>query len=649
MTSTAGKRDIDSSRLNTYFDMQYTFDHLNRRSANGENFHRLYDIITSDKNIKLAIASIRGNSGSKTPGTDGKNVLDYMNYGADDIMNMIRLRLTDFQPQSVRRVMIDKPGTDKKRPLGIPTFEDRIIQQMFKQVLEPIVEAKFHQHSYGFRPLKGANNAIFRVQNLINKQFHYFVDIDIKGFFDNIDHKKLLKQIYAMGIRDKKVISIIKKMLKAEIAGEGVPTKGTPQGGILSPLLSNIVLNELDWWLHSQWHCIKPNEQVLKRRKNPVETEKMRINFIQDLRVAKQNGKIKLKEFYFVRYADDFKIACKNMEDAEKIFIATKMWLKDRLNLDISEEKSTITNVRKKPTEFLGFSLRGRPRYIEKRTSETRTSKHTYVRTKVYYCVSSISPKAIKRIKTRLALEVKRIKADKSHRSIEKFNAYVRGIQNYYKYATNISIDLQFIAMWFHRKLYNQLKYSLKKSPSSKFGGDFAQRYGVEKYPVFLVYEMAGIPLYPIHRQKTENAKASTKHNIYTEEGREALQGIKSKEMRDALKHLVRYPLRNESIELNLNRHSLFSQQKGLCGLSALPLEISNFDVHHKLPRTMGGTDTYRNLVLLNKEMHRLVHTSSKDEALKILNKHKLKKRQFERLNHYRDLAGNTDINTLLA
>ena len=135
---------------------------------------------------------------------------------------------------------------------------DRLIQQCIKQVMEPICEAKFSNNSYGFRPGRSSEQAIQRSYCLMQlTKLHYVIEFDIKGFFDNVNHPKLIKQIWAMGIRDKHLIWIIRQILKAPIkmpdGSMSFPDKGTPQGGIISPLLANIVLNELDHWVESQW------------------------------------------------------------------------------------------------------------------------------------------------------------------------------------------------------------------------------------------------------------------------------------------------------------------------------------------------------------------------------------------------------------
>ena len=179
---------------------------------------KLFNKIFNKENYLEAINNIKGNKGSKTTGFDNENINDVLK-DVDGYYNKIILEKSkNFQPDPVRRVEIPKPN-GKTRPLGIPTIRDRVIQQMFKQVLEPIVERKFHEHSFGFRPQRSAHHAIARNNNLINRgKLYYCVDIDIEGFFDNINHKKLIKSIWKLGIQDKTVISLIKKMLKAPIS-----------------------------------------------------------------------------------------------------------------------------------------------------------------------------------------------------------------------------------------------------------------------------------------------------------------------------------------------------------------------------------------------------------------------------------------------
>lgn len=192
------------------------------------------------------------------------------------------------------------------RPLGIPTIMDRIVQQCILQVLEPVCEARFHERSNGFRPNWSAEHAIAQCYKMILQQnLHFAVDIDIKGFFDNVDHAKLIKQMWNMGICDKKLLCIVLPN------GEKIyPTKGTPQGGILSPLLSNIVLNELDWLIASQW------ENILAKHRYVVRiNDNGSLNQGSKYRILK---KTHLKEMRTVRYAYDFKIFCRKRSDADK-------------------------------------------------------------------------------------------------------------------------------------------------------------------------------------------------------------------------------------------------------------------------------------------------------------------------------------------
>ncbi|EJQ97326.1 hypothetical protein II5_05965 [Bacillus cereus MSX-A1] len=327
-----------------YYDFTGIQNDLFQRSREGtKNFKNLLEIVISDENILLAYRQVKSNTGSKKTGTDDKTILDLANTNQDEFIHYMRELVLNYKPRSVRRVWIDKNYSKGKRPLGIPCIQDRIVQQMFLNVLEPICEGKFYNHSYGFRPTRTTRHAVARIQTLVNiNKYHYTVDIDIKGFFDNVNHSILLKQVWNIGIRDKRVIAVISKMLKAPIKGEDIPTKGVPQGGILSPLLSNIALNDLDQWVADQWECFETRYQYS-------------VNYSKYVNLRRNS---KLKEGFLVRYADDFRIMTNTHDSAVKWFHAVVDFLNRRLKLEISPNKSKIINLRKKSSSFLGYKFK---------------------------------------------------------------------------------------------------------------------------------------------------------------------------------------------------------------------------------------------------------------------------------------------------
>ena len=270
MTITNKVLKVTKIRNTEYYDMTYVFDDLYAKSLKNQKFTNLLEIIQMEENIKLAYRNMRKNSGGRTPGIDNLTINHINSICEDEFLRIVKSKMRNYHPKRVRRVEIPKVNGEM-RPLGIPTIWDRIIQQCFLQVLEPICEAKFFERSNGFRPNRSVENAIAQSYKMMQMyKLHYVVDVDIKGFFDNVNHGKLLKQLWAIGIRDKRVIAMISKMLKAEVVMPDKSIvkseKGIPQGGILSPLLANVVLNELDWWVASQWERFPARNFVEKPR-----------------------------------------------------------------------------------------------------------------------------------------------------------------------------------------------------------------------------------------------------------------------------------------------------------------------------------------------------------------------------------------------
>lgn len=609
-------------RHSEYYDMQPLFDKLYADSKNGKVFNDLVRIIGCEENIRLAYRNIKRNGGSNTAGVDKLTIKDIEKLSVEQYVSIVQRKLMFYKPKPVKRVEIPKPN-GKMRPLGIPTIIDRLVQQCILQVMEPICEAKFYERSNGFRPNRSAENAIAQCYKMINLQKLYFaVDVDIKGFFDNVNHTKLIQQIWHMGIRDKKLLCIIREMLKAPIVMPNgdieYPTKGTPQGGILSPLLSNIVLNELDWWIDSQWEGM-PTKKEYKCEVRPNGT----VNKTAIYGAFKNTTK--LKEMHIVRYADDFKLFCRKRSDAEKVFIAVKLWLHDRLKLEISEEKSKIVNLKRHYSEFLGFEIKA----VKKR--------------KRYVVKSHMTPKAIEREKDKLIKQVIQIAhvqdRDEEAREITLYNSMVFGIHNYYRYATMISSDCEQIHRAVSTVMKNRLYNRLSKRGTinevyirENYGKSKQIRFVSSKTVAPIGYIQTKTPLF----KKKKVCK-------YTVEGREIIHkslGINTSIMIALMR--IKEPRR--SVEYMDNRISLYAAQYGRCAITGKELSIDEIHCHHKLPLKCGGDDRYSNLIIVHKDVHMLIHATSEETILTYLNRIELDRKALAKLNALRVMAGNSEI-----
>lgn len=603
-----------------YYDMQTAFDKLYADSVSGRQFRNLVELIQRPENIMLAYRNLRKNSGSKTAGVDKKTISDLNKWSDKKLVNHVQRKLDWYVPNAVRRVEIPKDN-GKKRPLGIPTIMDRLIQQCILQVLEPICEAKFFKRSNGFRPTHSAENAIAQAERMIqNIGCYYVIDIDIHGFFDNVNHGKLLKQMWALGIRDKKLLSIISAMLKAEVAGIGFPEKGTPQGGIISPLLSNIVLNELDWWVASQWEEMPTKRNYVHRIYANGTPDKS--NTIRALR-----SYTKLKECYLVRYADDFKIFCKKHSDAVKLFEATKQWLWERLGLEISPEKSKIVNVKRHYSEFLGFKLK-----VREKGKKPDGSKR-------YVIEAHVRDKALRKIRARskeIIGQIRRTYDPKmEYRLIQKYNSYLIGIHNYYCIATHVNLDIHEIAFDVKKSLYNRLKHRLQRT------GSISNRYIQEKYgksrEVRYLNGHAVVPVAYVQHRVPMDRKIRV--NPYTPEGRTEIHKNLAGLNLAVMNHLMNTPAGQQSVEYNDNRIALYVAQKGKCAVSGIALDANQVDCHHKKPLSLGGDDSYQNLIIVSDAVHILIHSSSERTIKKYLNDLQLNSKQLAKLNNLRKLA----------
>lgn len=410
--------------------------------------------------------------------------------------------------------------------------------------------------------------------------------------------------MWTMGIRDYKLIAIISKMLKAEIEGIGIPEKGVPQGGIVSTLLSNIVLNELDWWVYSQWEGMKTKEYSAQDYK---------------IRVLKQTN---LKEMYIVRYADDFKILTNNYISAQKIFIAVTKWLKKRLKLDISAEKSMVINLRKNYSNFLGFKLKA----VKKK--------------KKHVVKSMISDKAKAKIIQNYRNQIEKIQNSPKIYNVEKLNSMILGWHNYYKIATHVNLDFSEINFLVRKRLFNRTRSI--RSDCLYENKTYKRIYGnYNLKPISIckitIYPLAGVK-FKIPRLMKMTASR------YTILGRFHIHKDLDDEFKESIKFLINNPLKKESMQKNDNRISRFVAQKGLCHVGKENLYITDMEIRNIVPKDKGGTDKYHNLVLVNKEISSFIDETDELKINEYKERINLNRTALNKINKLRKLVGNSMI-----
>ncbi|PEA53699.1 group II intron reverse transcriptase/maturase [Bacillus pseudomycoides] len=627
-------------RHNEYYGIQPVLDDLYQKATKRNSFKNLMPIIISDENILLAFRNIKKNKGSKTAACDNVNIKDIERMEQSYFLNEVKRRFQNYQPQKVRRKEIPKPN-GKTRPLGIPSMWDRIIQQCILQVLEPICEAQFCTRSYGFRPNRSTEHAIADSVKKVNQQkLTYVVDVDIKGFFDEVNHVKLMRQLWTLGIRDKQLLVIIRKILKAPVQmPDGktiVPTKGTPQGGILSPLLANVNLNEFDWWISKQWETFKA-KKVKPRYKDGI--------WSNDLVTGVLSKTSKMKPMYIVRYADDFKIFTNTRSNAEKIFKAAQMWLEERLKLPISTEKSKVTNLKKQESEFLGFTLKA----VKKGKMKNGNTR--------YIAETHVSPKALEKTKQDLAKQVKKIqKNSNSIEAIKGINIYhsmVIGKHNYYRIATHASLDFNKMDLELDHMMYNRFPKSTKRGNNNTNGYTNKGKYvgkdkGIKPYlKSKRIKFLMRRPILPISYIQHKNPVMKKQAiNKYTAEGRILIHKNLSDITEAELKWLRENPVINKrtTVEYNDNRISLYVAQKGKCSVTGEKLLPWDIHCHHKQLWSETMDDSYKNLTIIKPSIHRLIHATNRETIDQLLCELKLNEEQLGKINKLRKLVKNEEI-----
>ena len=370
----------------------------------GRRFGDLFNFVCDPATLIVAFDRVAGNTGSRTAGVDGLTVADVeQQTGAPGFLDDLRAQLKagTFRPLPVRERKIPKPGgSGKLRKLGIPTVADRVVQAALKLVLEPIFEADFEPVSYGFRPMRRAQDAIAEIHQYGTQGYRWVLDADIEACFDNIDHPALMDRVRRR-VKDKRVLGLVKAFLKAGVLTEDNNREdthtGTPQGGILSPLLANIALSVLDEYLHEPWRPGGTMSTAYLRSRRRV------------------HG---LPRWRVVRYADDFVVLVHGDRAHVEALREEIAHVLQPIGLRLSESKTTVAHM-SDGFDFLGFHIRWK--------CKRGTNKwHVY---------TFIADRPIRSLKAKIRALTRRKSQQNPKVVLIRLNQIMRGWANYFKHA----------------------------------------------------------------------------------------------------------------------------------------------------------------------------------------------------------------------
>lgn len=600
-------------------------DFLYSKSKEKRSFTGLLEAVINEITIITAIHNIKSNKGGKTTGVDKIKMDKYLQMPKNDVVRLIQKSFVKYQPKPAKRIYIDKDN-GKKRPLGIPTILDRIMQECVRIVIEPICEAKFYPHSYGFRPYRAQKHAIADIVHTINLPAKpenkpvYALEGDIRGCFDNINHRILLQKLWKIGIHDKRIIKIIKQMLKSGYVDYDIYCSselGTQQGGIISPLLSNVYLNDFDWYVGRQY-C-EPQGVC----KNPKDERKR----------LKKNG---ITPKYNVRYADDWIILTPIKHEAERLKRHLKKYFKYRMKLELSEEKTKITDLRSNGAEFLGFVIKA------EQARQTPSKRSTALVGKVFPNMKRLAVKITKLCDNIHAL--KTMPADNLRiAQIHNINSTIVGIAEYIKigicshafnaidYRVNESCYFTWKRMY--PKDYMNHKIRLKHINNLPHRHE---NYDTKTFAIQFQNMWFGITKAGITHSKYEKFPMNQKITPYTEEGRRLYSARRKADKPLPLDRpsvntpfdlkMAIYNVQPYNFEYYMNREYAFNRDKYKCRCCGVNLIYENKkNCHHidnRLP--LNKINKVSNLAWVCENCHYMIHGKEIPENIDLRIKKKI-------------------------
>jgi len=580
------EREQPMSTNNIYFvDMEKRFNDFRDGKI---DLRVLHEMVYDSNNVALALRQLSKSGGRMALGSDNTNFATLEPYSIVELAEIVKDRLVNKKMDYVRRTYIPKGNSGKMRPLGICSIWDKLVEKSIQLVIEPYCETKFVFSSFGFREQVSTYNALAKVKNQC-QTMPYVLSVDIKDYFGTIDPDIAYRELRHIGVKDQVILNYIYRFIKKgyfEDSCKVEDPRGTPQGSILGPLISNVYLHRFDVWLREQgdyWH----DDTVVEFHNN----RNKRANLL----------KTNLKFGIHVRYADDILVLCKIREHAERFRYSVTNYLIRNMKLEINEEKTKVYDLTQEKMKYLGYDF-----FAVKNNSEKPQKKGRY-------WIKNTLPKAKEdEITEKCKFFLRAIRNSPTYKNIHNWNVYVVGLHNYYRGMNGFNESFQKIG-WRIKKLFyhtmnKRVKFTKEQIYKDNFQNGWYSSWGKNGYYCFGTY-----PVFEIGWANWDNMLIAgfkgkvNRDNPYAYGERKHKPGVSIYD----IDYLVETSKFIKNSRYAMFRISKYSSVKGVSYLSGEFVPVDEYQCHQINPTVKNGTNDFNNFCVLSKTEHQILFSAA--------------------------------------